>query len=76
MFKNLQNVVELCLRLDENCRKQRVEKKTKGILGSSFFIRGLQLMTDEWQTQGGEISWGLLLLFTIGIGVILKEIKY
>lgn len=58
MFKNLQNVVELCLRLDENCRKQRVEKKTKGILGSSFFIRGLQLMTDEWQTQGGKISWG------------------
>lgn len=37
MFKNLQNVVELCLRLDENCRKQSVEKKkNQGILGSSF----------------------------------------
>lgn len=37
MFKNLQNVVELCLRLDENCRKQGVEKKkNQGILGSSF----------------------------------------
>lgn len=75
MFKNLQNVVELCLRLDENCRKQRVEKKKPGNFGV-FIFRGLQLMTDEWQTQGGKISWGLLLLFTIGIGVILKEIKY
>lgn len=58
MFKNLQNVVELCLRLDENCRKQSVEKKKTGNFGV-FIFRGLQLMTDEWQTQGGKISWGL-----------------
>lgn len=57
MFKNLQNVVELCLRLDENCRKQGVEEKNPGNFGV-FIFRGLQLMTDEWQTPGGKISWG------------------
>lgn len=47
----LQNFVSVLMKTAEN-REQK--KKTKGILGSSFFIRGLQLMTDEWQTQGGK----------------------
>lgn len=60
--RNVWKLAKCCRTLSPSWWKlQKTEsrkKKTKGILGSSFFIRGLQLMTDEWQTQGGKISWG------------------
>lgn len=70
----MQNVVELCLHLDENCRKHRERKKSREFWGLHF----QKLTAYDWwmaDTRGKSIT-GFQLLFTIGIGLILKEIKY
>lgn len=70
----MQNVVELCLHLDENCRKHRERKKSREFWGLHFH----KLTAYDWwmaDTRGKSIT-GFQLLFTIGIGLILKEIKY
>lgn len=63
MFKNLQNVVELCLHLDENCRKQRVEKKKpREFWGLHFLLEACNLWLMNGRHKGEKYHGALTFL--------------